>query len=100
MSEVLEAPLLTIGEAARQLHLSPSAVRRRIWSGELQAVRLGSGSCPPVRIEPLELERFIRASTRLDRTFRRSPAGSAGQAVGAVEGQAHRGDVNDRSEGD
>ncbi len=36
-------PLLTIPEAAEQLNLSTSTVRRRIWDGELPAVRLGLG---------------------------------------------------------
>jgi excisionase family DNA binding protein len=53
--------LLTIPEAAERLHLSTSTVRRRIWDGELPAVRLGAGPQAPVRIDPDELEAFVES---------------------------------------
>lgn len=60
MSAQLHTPLLTIGQAARALGLSSSAVRRRIWRGELGAVRLGTSPAAPLRVEAEELERYVR----------------------------------------
>ena len=44
--------------------LSTSTVRRRIWDGELPAVRLGLRPQAPVGIDPAELERWISSSKR------------------------------------
>ena len=52
-------PLLTIPEAAERLNLSTSTVRRRIWDGEIPAVRLGSGPQAPVRVDPDELDHYV-----------------------------------------
>jgi excisionase family DNA binding protein len=52
-------PLLTIPEAAERLNLSTTTVRRRIWEGEIPAVRLGLGSRAPVRVDPDELDAYV-----------------------------------------
>jgi excisionase family DNA binding protein len=56
--------LLTVTEAARRLRLSELTVRRRIASGDLAAVRLGSGKKSPIRIVAAELEEFIHHPER------------------------------------
>jgi excisionase family DNA binding protein len=67
-----ERPLLTIPEAAERLNLSTSTVRRRIWDGEIPAVRLGLGPQAPVRVDPDELEVWLHGARR------EPPAGGAG----------------------
>jgi len=59
VSAVPEITLLKVEEAARLLRLSAASVYRRVETGELRAVRLGSGPCAPVRIEAEELERYL-----------------------------------------
>lgn len=54
--------LLTIDEVAVRLRLSRSAVRRRIWQGELPVVRLGNGPAAPVRVDEHELDRYIESA--------------------------------------
>lgn len=63
-TEQASRPLLTIPQAAERLNLSTTTVRRRIWDGELQAVRLGLGPQAPVRIDPTELERYVHDGAR------------------------------------
>jgi excisionase family DNA binding protein len=53
-------PLLTIREVAEHLRVSRSTVRRRIYAGQLPHVRLGVGPQSPVRVDPDELERWLR----------------------------------------
>jgi excisionase family DNA binding protein len=55
---------LTPAEAAAKLAVSPSSVRRWARSGALRAVRVGGR----VRIEPSELDRFVRAAASKDGT--------------------------------
>ena len=59
ISESSPRHLLTVAEAAELLNVSTSTVRRRIWDGEIPAVRLGSGPQPPVRIAANQLEEFL-----------------------------------------
>jgi excisionase family DNA binding protein len=59
-TETQMRPLLTIREVAERLHVSHSTVRRRIYTGELPHVRLGLGAQSPVRVDPDELERWLR----------------------------------------
>jgi excisionase family DNA binding protein len=51
-------PLLTVGEVARRLRLSPDHVRRLVKSGQLHAARLGHRT---VRFDPIDVEAFIAA---------------------------------------
>jgi excisionase family DNA binding protein len=41
---------LTVNEAAHLLGVSRITIRRRIWEGDLEVVRLGSGPRAPIRI--------------------------------------------------
>jgi excisionase family DNA binding protein len=58
-SPVHARPLLTVGEVADRLGVSTRTVRRRIESGELPAVRLGSSRQAPVRIDADELDGWL-----------------------------------------
>ena len=51
--------LFTVPEVAGALRLTPKAVYNRVESGELRAVRLGSGPRAPVRIPASELARYL-----------------------------------------
>jgi excisionase family DNA binding protein len=50
---------LTVPEVAGCLRVSVRTVRRRIESGELPVVRLGSGLHAPVRVDRDELEAWL-----------------------------------------
>ncbi|HZS25369.1 MAG TPA: helix-turn-helix domain-containing protein [Gaiellaceae bacterium] len=54
-----EPELLTVAEAAQTLRVSPRTVYNRVRAGELPALRLGSGPKAPIRIDPLDLARFL-----------------------------------------
>jgi excisionase family DNA binding protein len=47
--------LLTVAQAATQLNVSEKTIRRRISSGEIAVVRIGSA----IRIHPKELQRYL-----------------------------------------
>lgn len=51
--------LLRVGEVAERTQLSRWTIYRRIESGELPAIRLGSGPGSPVRVDADELERWL-----------------------------------------
>jgi excisionase family DNA binding protein len=51
--------LLTVGEAAAILHLSPRTIRRMIKRGELYVVRVGRS----IRIRPEDIENIISGGT-------------------------------------
>ena len=53
-----EAPLLTLGEVARRLGISPRSLARLIAAGELPVVRL---SARVVRISPADLDTYIES---------------------------------------
>jgi excisionase family DNA binding protein len=55
--------LLTVDEAARALRVTRGTLYRKIQTGQVRAVRLGTGEKAPIRIEEGELERYTRAST-------------------------------------
>jgi excisionase family DNA binding protein len=50
---------LTVAEAAHLLNLSVCTVRRRIWSGELDVIRVGTGPQAPIRIATGDLSDFL-----------------------------------------
>lgn len=49
---------LTVPEAAKQLKLQPSTIKRKIKQGLIPAYRLG-GSCSPLRIDADELKQIV-----------------------------------------
>jgi excisionase family DNA binding protein len=55
-----EGDLLTSIEVARRLGVTPVTVRRWVASGALPAVRLGPGPLARMRVDVVELERFVR----------------------------------------
>jgi len=55
--------LLTVREVADFLSVSPKTVYRRVWSGELPAVKLGS----VVRIPMAELRKFLKGLPEITR---------------------------------
>jgi excisionase family DNA binding protein len=55
--------LLTVDEAARALRVTRGTMYRKIQTGQVRAVRLGTGEKAPIRIEESELERYTKAST-------------------------------------
>jgi excisionase family DNA binding protein len=78
--------LLRVDQVARRLGVSSQTVRRRISSGDLPALKLGSGPKAPIRVDSVELERGVyRSSAQLPR----AEAGAADIAAGRPsEGQA------------
>ena len=52
-------PLLTVSEVADRLRVSVKTVRRRIESGELPAVRIGTGIRAPVRVDGDALDALL-----------------------------------------
>lgn len=50
--------LLTIAEAAEALGINGQAIYRRVWSGELKAVNIGSGTRSRLRIRVSDLEAY------------------------------------------
>lgn len=66
MASVLETPqtianLLTVPEVAARLKVSLWTVYRKVESGEIPAVKLGTGKRSPVRIDPAELDEWLRS---------------------------------------
>src|SRR5438876_789398 len=54
---------LTVDEAARALRVSRATVYKRIATGQMRAIRLGTGEKAPLRIAEDELDRYTLAST-------------------------------------
>jgi excisionase family DNA binding protein len=55
----VKGALLTVAEVARLARVSERTVRRRIASGELPAIKVGTTPRAPVRIDPAELAAFV-----------------------------------------
>jgi excisionase family DNA binding protein len=51
--------LLRVDQVARRLGCSQQTVYRRVSTGQLRALRLGSGKKAPIRVDSVELERWI-----------------------------------------
>ena len=63
-THALDKVLLRVKEAAAELGVHPSTVRRAIHHGELDAVRLGRGG--RYRVSRDALERFLRPVARTE----------------------------------
>jgi excisionase family DNA binding protein len=57
-----ETQLLTVAEVARRLRQSERTVRDKIHSGQLPAVKIGTGPRAPLRVSTAELEAWIARS--------------------------------------
>jgi excisionase family DNA binding protein len=64
--------LLTIDETAVRIRQSKASVYRKVASGEIRALKLGSGPKAPLRIPADELETWLYASAP-----RQPPSGAA-----------------------
>lgn len=58
--------LLTVGEVALVLRVSPRYVYSLVEDGRLPALRIGSGSRAPWRVDPVDLRDFLLAANRED----------------------------------
>jgi excisionase family DNA binding protein len=58
-SQAVEPDLLRVPEVAERLRVSPEVVRRKIRSGELPGLRLGSGRRAPLRVDRAELDAWL-----------------------------------------
>jgi excisionase family DNA binding protein len=82
--------LLTVAETAERLGVSEITVRRRVYEGELGAVKLGRSPGAPVRISEDDLEAWLSTS----RVARPSAAGpgddrqSSSRQLAGPEGEA------------
>jgi excisionase family DNA binding protein len=56
-----DAKLLTVAEVAERLQVSLWTVYRKVESGEIPAVRLGTSKRSPVRVDPAELDEWLRS---------------------------------------
>ena len=59
---LVQTHLLTVKEVALTPRQSERTVREKIAAGDLAAVRIGSGPKAPIRVDAVELERFIHPS--------------------------------------
>jgi excisionase family DNA binding protein len=56
--------LLNVRDVADQLGVSERTVRRYIGDNKLRVVKLGDGPQAPVRVAPVEVERFLERGVR------------------------------------
>ena len=63
MREPRESNLLSVAQVARRLNVSKPTVYRRIWEGQLPALRIGE-PVGPLRIDEAELERWLYSRPR------------------------------------
>jgi excisionase family DNA binding protein len=67
MNTLKETQLLTVAEVARRLQQSERTVRDKIASGQLPAVKIGTGPRAPLPVDPAELEEWIKCEPRSPR---------------------------------
>jgi excisionase family DNA binding protein len=72
-TESVESELLRVPEVAERLRCTDEVVRRKIRSGELPGVRLGSGPRAPLRVSADALEAWLFG--------RKPPATGAGESL-------------------
>jgi excisionase family DNA binding protein len=58
MQETRETSLLSVAQVAERLNVSRLTVYRRIWSGQLPALRIGERGAP-LRVDETELETWL-----------------------------------------
>jgi excisionase family DNA binding protein len=58
MNETRETSLLSVAQVARRLNVSKPTLYRRIWEGQIPAVRVGD-QVGPLRVREDELERWL-----------------------------------------
>jgi excisionase family DNA binding protein len=58
MQEARESNLLSVAQVARRLNVSRPTVYRRIWEGQLPALRIGE-NVGPLRVDEAELEAWL-----------------------------------------
>jgi excisionase family DNA binding protein len=88
MNLLEDTQLLTVAEVARRLQQSERTVRDKINSGQLPAVKIGTGPRAPIRVDRAELEQWLESS-HVTPAERRAPA--AGQSTaGSQRGRAER----------
>lgn len=66
MASTLENPqrtakLMTVAEVAQRLQVSLWTAYRKVESGEIPAVRLGTGKRSPIRVDERELDEWLRS---------------------------------------
>lgn len=82
-------PLLTINEAAAQLHTRHETLRRLIARGEIEAVNIGgSGQRRSLRIRPEAIETFVQS--RSTRQGQQLPPGLAAKLEAARRAKAEQ----------
>ena len=59
MNTLEETQLLTVAEVARRLQQSERTVRDKIASGQLPAVKIGTGPRAPLRVDRRELDAWL-----------------------------------------
>ncbi len=57
----VEPELLRVPEVAERLRCTPEVVRRKIRTGELTGLRLGSGRRAPLRVPANELDAWLES---------------------------------------
>jgi excisionase family DNA binding protein len=62
MAETRETNLLSVSDVARRLNVSKPTVYRRIWEGQIPALRIGE--IGPLRVAEHELNRWLYAPER------------------------------------
>ena len=63
MAETRETNLLSVSDVARRLNVSKPTVYRRIWEGQIPALRIGD-EIGPLRVPEHELDRWLYAPER------------------------------------
>jgi excisionase family DNA binding protein len=81
MNLLEETQLLTVGEVALRLRQSERTVRDKIASGQIPAVKIGTGPRAPLRIDADELGSWLRESRVSPAVLEGSRTGPTGKAA-------------------
>lgn len=54
-------PLISVTETARRLGVSRATAYRRVREGEIPAFRVGRNRKAPLRVDPIELDAWLRS---------------------------------------
>jgi excisionase family DNA binding protein len=85
--------LLTVEETAVRLRQSPGTVRRKIREGQLPALRIGTGPRAPLRVNSVELERWLFEKDDSSPDPGNDSAERHAPDSGQVEAPAHSGEA-------